>query len=73
MAKVVLITGCSTGIGQDLAKRLSQVGYQVVATARNVESLEDLPVSDEVILHLGDSVWDMALRRMFRVNPANTN
>ena len=45
MSKVVLITGCSTGIGRDLANRLSQAGYQVVATARNVESLEDLPVA----------------------------
>ena len=50
MAKVVLITGCSTGIGQDLAKRLSQAGYQVVATARNVESLEDLPAALKLAL-----------------------
>ena len=45
MSKAVLITGCSTGIGRDLAKRLSQAGYRVAATARNLESLEDLPVA----------------------------
>lgn len=43
MSKVVLITGCSTGIGRDLAVRLAQASYCVVATARNVETLKDLP------------------------------
>lgn len=42
MSKVVLITGCSTGIGRDLAQRLTQVGYTVVATARKVEALDDI-------------------------------
>lgn len=42
MSKVVLITGCSTGIGRDLAQRLTRSGYTVVATARKVETLNDL-------------------------------
>ncbi|WP_459476890.1 SDR family oxidoreductase [Clostridium saccharoperbutylacetonicum] len=42
---VILITGCSTGIGRELCKSLSEKGYTVVATARNVESIKDLPVS----------------------------
>ncbi len=42
MSQVVLITGCSTGIGRDLAQRLTQAGYTVVATARHLESLTDL-------------------------------
>ncbi len=45
MSEVVLITGCSTGIGRDLAMRLSQSGYTVVATARKVENLADLPAA----------------------------
>jgi NADP-dependent 3-hydroxy acid dehydrogenase YdfG len=45
MSKVVLITGCSTGIGRDLAGHLSQAGYTVVATARKPESLEDIPAA----------------------------
>ena len=45
MSKVVLITGCSTGIGRDLAKQLSNAGYTVVATARKVETLDDLQVA----------------------------
>jgi NADP-dependent 3-hydroxy acid dehydrogenase YdfG len=43
MSNVVLITGCSTGIGRDLAQRLAQGSYCVVATARNVETLKELP------------------------------
>ncbi|MGN7764851.1 SDR family oxidoreductase [Paenibacillus sp. 22594] len=42
---VVLITGCSTGIGRELCKILFDQGYTVVATARNVEALKDLPAS----------------------------
>ena len=45
MSKVVLITGCSTGIGRHLAQRLAQVGYTVVATARKVETLDNLTVA----------------------------
>jgi len=45
MSKVVLITGCSTGIGRHLAQRLTQVGYTVVATARKVETLDNLTVA----------------------------
>jgi len=45
MSKVVLITGCSTGIGRHLAQQLTQLGYTVVATARKVESLDDLSVA----------------------------
>ncbi len=42
MSQVVLITGCSTGIGHDLAQRLVRSGYTVVATARKAETLDDL-------------------------------
>ena len=42
MSRVVLITGCSTGIGHDLAQRLARSGYIVVATARREETLRDL-------------------------------
>ncbi|HEX7975514.1 MAG TPA: SDR family oxidoreductase, partial [Anaerolineales bacterium] len=43
--KVVLITGCSTGIGRDLAQELAHSGYTVAATARKAETLEDLDVA----------------------------
>ena len=45
MSNVVLITGCSTGIGRHLAQRLTQLGYMVVATARKVETLDNLTVA----------------------------
>lgn len=45
MSRVVLITGCSTGIGRDLARRLALSGYTVVATARKLETLGDLKLA----------------------------
>src|SRR5438067_4594546 len=40
--RVVLITGCSTGIGRSAADRLARRGHTVYATARRTESIEDL-------------------------------
>ena len=41
-SRPVLITGCSTGIGRATAERLAGEGYNVHATARRLESIEDL-------------------------------
>jgi NAD(P)-dependent dehydrogenase (short-subunit alcohol dehydrogenase family) len=60
MSKVVLITGCSTGIGRDLAQRLGQPDYNYVA---------GFPFSGRLVLHLGGSVWDLVVRQMFKIAP----
>ena len=41
-AKVVLVTGCSSGIGRATAELLAGAGFAVFATARRPETLEDL-------------------------------
>jgi len=66
MSNVVLITGCSTGIGRDLAQRLTQSGYTVVATARKVESLDDLPAALKLPLDVtqSESVNDAVARTL---------
>jgi NAD(P)-dependent dehydrogenase (short-subunit alcohol dehydrogenase family) len=40
-----MITGCSSGIGRNLVHWLAQAGYTVVATARDVQTLADLPAA----------------------------
>jgi NAD(P)-dependent dehydrogenase (short-subunit alcohol dehydrogenase family) len=42
LSKVVLLTGCSSGIGRASALRLSRAGWTVYATARRPESLAEL-------------------------------
>jgi NAD(P)-dependent dehydrogenase (short-subunit alcohol dehydrogenase family) len=41
-SRVVLITGCSSGIGWATAERLARRGWAVYATARNVEEISPL-------------------------------
>src|SRR5512140_543738 len=50
MSKVILITGCSSGIGHCLAERLTQSGHIVVATARSIDALNDLPAAQKLPL-----------------------
>ena len=44
----VLITGCSTGIGRALVPLCRQAGWGVVATARNPDSLAELPPGEDL-------------------------
>ncbi len=48
----ILITGCSSGLGQATAKLLQEAGYLTVATARDPSSLEPLAAIGCVTLQL---------------------
>lgn len=39
---VILITGCSTGLGRSLAQEALAKGLRVIATARRLSAIEDL-------------------------------
>jgi NAD(P)-dependent dehydrogenase (short-subunit alcohol dehydrogenase family) len=72
-SKIVLITGCSTGIGQDLARRLALAGYTVIASARRPETLADLPAALTLPLDVTDaasvaSATAEVIRRFGRVD-----
>jgi len=49
---VVLITGCSSGIGRALAVEFAAQGHQVFATARKIETIRDLEGPRTAVLTL---------------------
>jgi NAD(P)-dependent dehydrogenase (short-subunit alcohol dehydrogenase family) len=49
-----LITGCSTGIGRAAAVELTKRGFDVIATARRPDTLEDLDVVEKIALDVND-------------------
>jgi short-subunit dehydrogenase len=57
MKKIILITGCSSGIGLCAAETLHQRGYRVFATARNQKDVEKLKNKglESLILDVNDS------------------
>jgi NAD(P)-dependent dehydrogenase (short-subunit alcohol dehydrogenase family) len=73
MAKVVMITGCSTGIGRDLTQRLAYSGYTVIASARKADTLLDLPVAMKLPLDVTQpesvrQAVDCTLQRFGRID-----
>lgn len=55
MSNVWLITGSGSGLGRAIANAALEAGHRVIATARDVEQLRDLPA------HFGDRVRQVAL------------
>lgn len=53
---VFLITGCSTGLGRAFAENALSRGYRVIATARKLESIQDLKEKGATTLRLDVTV-----------------
>jgi NAD(P)-dependent dehydrogenase (short-subunit alcohol dehydrogenase family) len=47
---VWLVTGSSAGLGESFSKQIYSIGHNIVATARNVNSLSYLPNNDPRVL-----------------------
>ncbi|KAH7136804.1 hypothetical protein B0J13DRAFT_449237 [Dactylonectria estremocensis] len=63
---VVLITGCNSGIGEQLALAFATRGFMVVATARSVESLSHLTSQHDNIVALRLELGDLESLERFR-------
>lgn len=44
MAKIIFITGVSSGFGRDMANEAAKAGHTVIGTVRKVEQLKDVDV-----------------------------
>src|SRR5829696_4807828 len=51
-SRAVLITGCSSGVGEATAQRFLRAGYPVYATARRPEALDALAAAGATTLAL---------------------
>lgn len=70
----VLITGASRGIGKGTAIALHEQGHEVIATARDVSMLEDLPVAQKLRLDVTDQASvDQALAEAGHVDVLLSN
>jgi NAD(P)-dependent dehydrogenase (short-subunit alcohol dehydrogenase family) len=58
MKKVVVITGCSTGLGLETAVLFAQSGYRVFATMRNLEK------KDSLALRIADEKLDIEILQL---------
>jgi short-subunit dehydrogenase len=58
-----LITGCSTGIGRATALELNKRGYEVIVTARRLESIADLDVDTRLVLDVDNDESVAAVAR----------
>ena len=56
MQRTVLITGCSSGFGKELCKEFKKQGYFVIATARNTNSISEVPADMKVELDVSNDV-----------------
>ena len=54
MKRTVLITGCSSGFGKALCKEFTEQGCFVIASARNVKNLAEVPADMKVQLDVSD-------------------
>ena len=70
----ILITGASRGIGRGIAVALAASGHEVIATARDVESLSDVPAALRLSLDVTDQASvDAAIARAGRVDVLVSN
>jgi NAD(P)-dependent dehydrogenase (short-subunit alcohol dehydrogenase family) len=61
-SKRAIVTGCSTGIGRATCIELTSRGYEVVATARRLDSIADLKVARTVELDVDSDASVAAVR-----------
>lgn len=71
---LALVTGASSGIGYEISKYLSKLGYDIIAVARNLELLEKLKeccTTNVLILEMDLSVLDNCQKLYMKTKEKN--
>jgi len=70
----ILITGASRGIGRATAAALAERGHEVIATARDVAALDDVPAAQKLSLDVtSQASVDAAIAAAGRVDVLVSN
>ena len=68
MAKRIVVTGCSRGIGLEVVKKLTALGCHVLAVSRNTKALEGLVEDDQGLIPLEAEITeDSGLKKIASV------
>lgn len=67
MKKVVLITGASSGIGKEIAKKLLKKNYTLILSGRNEKGFEEFKNNANVEIILGDITDDETRKKLVQV------
>ncbi len=73
---MVLITGASSGIGRDMARVLSNMGYDLILVARDLKALQDLKSELKTkveIISMDLSVYDNCIKLYEQTKDKNIN
>lgn len=76
LTQILVVTGCSSGLGAAFAKHVHSSGHNLVATARKVDTLDYIPNGENVLkLSLDitsqqsiDAAYEAALRKFGRID-----
>jgi len=64
MKELVVITGASSGIGEELAKQMNALGHPLLLLARRVEKLEALGLSNTLCLKVDVTIKKRSKMRL---------
>jgi short-subunit dehydrogenase len=73
MSKYILITASSKGLGLEIAKQLSFVGYNIILTSRNKENLKRFATPKDIAPYVVDIIEQKSMMITGSIIKLDTN